>query len=107
MPSVRIEPNYKVTIPKDARASLGLKVGEEVETLTSKDSITFRKAKTYTPTPRELAAIRKGREEIKKGNFYTLDEFETWLLGSNRQKARAKKSPAPTTPRTRAPHTST
>ena len=105
MPTVRIEPDYKVTIPKAARASLGLKVGEEVETLTSKDSITFRKAKTYTPTPRELAAIRKGRAEIRKGNYYTLDEFEHWLLGSDRQKARAKKSPARGTPRTRAART--
>ena len=79
MPTVRIEPDYKVTIPKAARVSLGLKVGEEVETLTDKDSITFRKAKTYTPTPRELTAIRKGREEIKKGNSYTLDELRASL----------------------------
>lgn len=108
MPTVRIEPNYKVTIPKEARTFLGLKVGEKVETMTSKDSITFRKAKAtrfYTPTPRELAAIKKGREEIRKGNYYTLDEFEHWLLGSKRQKARAKKSTARATPRTRATHT--
>jgi hypothetical protein len=66
---------------------LGLKVGEEVETITHKDSITFRRAKptnSYTPTKRELAAIEKGRAEIKKGNYYTLDELRTSLAGNHR-----------------------
>ncbi|MBI3756946.1 MAG: hypothetical protein HY267_03115 [Deltaproteobacteria bacterium] len=85
MPTVRIEPNYKVTIPEDARDSLGLQVSEEVETITHKDSITFRRtkpARSYTPTKRELTAIEKGRAEIKKGNSYTLDELRTSLKGT-------------------------
>ena len=87
MPTVRIEPNYKVSIPKDTRDSLGLKVGDEVQ-------ITLRPAKapaTYTPTARERRAIEKGREEMKKGNYYTLDEFRIALLGSPYKKARTKK----------------
>lgn len=75
MPTVRIEPNYKVTIPKDERDALGLKVGEEI-------TITVHRPEalpTYTPTKRELAAIEKGRAEIRKGNFYTLDELRASL----------------------------
>ena len=103
MPTVRIEPDYKVTIPKAARAALDLKVGEEVETMTSKDSITFRKAKTYTPTPRELAAIRKGRGEIRRGEYLSVDEFFQHLnVDSQHPKARAKNSKAHSATRARA-----
>jgi AbrB family looped-hinge helix DNA binding protein len=94
MPTTRIEPNYKVTIPKEARDSLGLEVGEEVETITHKDSITFRRVKTvrsYTPTKRELAAIEKGRAEIRRGEYYTLDELRASLARHHR-KASAKAS---------------
>jgi len=88
MPTVKIEPNYKVSIPKEDREALALEIGQEVE-------ITLRHAKpqtTYTPTASERRAIEKGRAEIRKGNYYTLDEFRSWLVGSPRQKARAKKS---------------
>ena len=71
MPTVKIEPNYKVTIPKEARETLGLKIGEEVQ-------ITLRRVKslrTYTPTARELRSIQKGRAEYAKGNYVTLDQL--------------------------------
>src|SRR6266851_6595367 len=29
----------------------------------------------YTPTPRELRAIEKGRAAMKRGEYYTLDEL--------------------------------
>ena len=90
MQTVKIEPHYKISIPKKARESLGLKIGDEVK-------ITLRPAKaqtTYTPTARERRAIEKGREEIRKGNSYTLNEFRDWLLGSPRKEAGAKKSQA-------------
>ena len=37
----------------------------------------------------ELRAILKGREAIRRGDYYTLDEFRTFLLGdeSRQQKA--------------------
>ncbi len=45
----------------------------------------------YTPTAAELRAVEKGRAAIRRGDYYTLDEFRTHLLGSTRQKAGAKK----------------
>lgn len=51
----------------------------------------------YTPTARELREIKKGREAMKRGEYYTLDEFSKWLLGSPGKKARTKKAtPRPT-----------
>ena len=86
MATVKIEPNYKVSIPKEARDAFDLHIGEELE-------VTFRRMnKTYTPTASERRAIEKGREEIKKGNYYTLDEFRTYLAGDTHKKARTKKS---------------
>ena len=59
----------------------------------------FNRAKglpVHTPTARELREIEKGRAAMRRGEFYTLDEFRDWLLGTSRQKARPKKSPAGT-----------
>jgi len=36
----------------------------------------------YTPTARELRAIEQGRATLRRGEYYTLDEFRDWLLGS-------------------------
>ena len=88
MSTAKIEPNYKISIPKKEREALRLEIGQDVD-------VTFRNVKppiTYTPTTSELRAIQKGREEIKKGNYYTLDEFRTYLVGSPHKKARPKKS---------------
>lgn len=43
------------------------------------------KLPTYTPTQRELAAIRKGREQMRRGEFVTLDELFKNLEGKRRQ----------------------
>jgi predicted transcriptional regulator len=42
-----------------------------------------------SPTQAELAAIRKGRAEIRKGNFVTLEQLHRELAAADR-KARAK-----------------
>lgn len=51
----------------------------------------------YTPTKRELRELEKGRAAMRKGQYYTLDEFSHWLLGRPDKKAGAKKSPARST----------
>ena len=45
---------------------------------------------TYTPTARELRAIEKGRAEMRRGNYYTLNELDAFLERSRRSKRRAK-----------------
>ena len=40
---------------------------------------------TYTPTKAELAAIRRGRAEIKRGEFVTLDQLKDDLKSANRK----------------------
>ncbi len=52
--------------------------------------------KEYAPTKAELKAIKIGREQMKKGEYLTLDEFKQQLLGGARQKARAKRTKART-----------
>ena len=44
-----------------------------------------------TPTAAELRAIRRGRAEIKRGHFVTLDQLSN-ELASPRRKARAKRT---------------
>ena len=53
-----------------------------------------------TPTEAERRAMEKGRAQILRGQYHTLNEFRTWLLGASGKKARAEKSPA--RPSTRA-----
>jgi len=43
----------------------------------------------YTPTPRELRDIEKGRAEIRRGDYSTLDELRAELAGQSR-KVRSK-----------------
>lgn len=54
----------------------------------------------YAPTKRELAAIRKGREEISRGEYYTLAELRA-SLDSHHLKTRSKEPRTRTTPRKR------
>lgn len=49
---------------------------------------------TYTSTARELREIKKGRAAIRRGQYYTRDEFRAYLLGGESKKAGAKKRPA-------------
>ena len=45
-----------------------------------------------TPTNRELRELEKGRAEMRRGEYFTLDEFKAWLLGAERKKAPLKKT---------------
>ena len=78
MSTAKVEANYKVTItiPKAARKALGLKVGDEVETVTRKDGVTLRRKtiKTGTATPAERRAILRGLAEYERGETSTFEE---------------------------------
>jgi predicted transcriptional regulator len=49
---------------------------------------------SYTPTKAELAAIRKGRAEVSRGQYRTLQELQSDLDNSHRKAGRkaARKS---------------
>jgi predicted transcriptional regulator len=38
----------------------------------------------YTPTKAEIAAIRRGRAEIERGDFVTLEQLDNKLASANR-----------------------
>ena len=69
--TVKIEPNYKVTIPKDARDAFDLHVGEEVE-------ITFasqKHVKEGIADPQEIRAIEKGRNAYARDKYISLTDY--------------------------------
>ncbi len=96
MSTARVEQNYKVTItiPKAARKALGLKIGDEVETVTHKDGVTLRrkKIKADTATPAERRAILRGRKAYERGETVTLTEVLHELDAPSHQ----PRSPTPT-----------
>ena len=47
----------------------------------------YRQFPVYTPTKAEARAIEKGRRDIAKGNFITLEELHAKLDGKNRKKS--------------------
>lgn len=108
MPLTKVGPKYQVTIPKEAREALRIKVGDLVEATVEEQTVVLRpkvvldrapleRARSlpiYTPTRRELREIEQGREAMRRGKYYTLDEFSEWLLGRSGKKARPKRPPA-------------
>lgn len=107
MPLTKVGPKYQVTIPKEAREALRIKVGDLVEAAVQKQTIVLRpkvvldraflervrSLPVCTPTRRELREIAKGREAMHRGDFYTLDEFFR-ALDRTRGEARRKGSGA-------------
>lgn len=66
-----------------------------------RDYLRARTLPAYVPTRAELRAIERGRAAIRRGDYYTLDEFRTHLLGAPRPQASSKKSGLRATSRTR------
>jgi predicted transcriptional regulator len=58
-------------------------------------------ARPYTPTASELRAIEKGRDEIRRGDYLTLDQLHAELdrlnLTERRQSGRARPKSRPRT----------
>jgi len=53
------------------------------------------------PTASELRELRKGRQEMKRGNYWTLDDFTHWIMADVAPQARAKESATRTKKRAR------
>lgn len=65
-------------VPEATLKQAGIRPGDLVEFSASKGTVTIRPAagfSTYTPTTTELAAIRKGRAAISRGEFVTLEQL--------------------------------
>lgn len=87
---------------KTWRRSQSSYLEELVHAEAGKSSMIPLAPRTYTPTAHEKRAIEKGRAEIARGDYYTLDEFRHFLLGSSHPKEREKKVRTRTAPRARA-----
>ena len=59
----------------------------------------------YAPTTAEQRAFERGRTAIRRGDYYTLDEFRTFLLGSSGQEARSQERKARSSSRARTTRT--
>lgn len=57
----------------------------------------------YTPTAAEARAIERGRTAIRRGDYYTLDEFRTLLLDPSRSEARKQNAASRVPSRARTP----
>lgn len=83
------------SLPVRVRRRAGLKLGDQVELKAVRGVVTIT-AKlvepTYKPTKAEAAAIRKGRAEIARGEYVTLNEL-LYDLDRNRRKVGAKTTP--------------
>lgn len=89
MPTVTIEPNYKVTIPKEARGTFGFHVGEQVQITPATQP--QKPLKEGTATPQEMSAIKRGRKAYTRGEYLSLTDYIRGLENPT-YKTRAKKS---------------
>lgn len=89
MPTVKIEQNYKVSIPKDIRDTFGFHIGEEVQIIPA--SQPQKPVKEGSATSQEISAIKQGRTSYARGEHLSLTDY-TRDLGTSTHKTRAKKS---------------
>lgn len=61
-----------------------------------------RVVSVYAPNERQRRALNRGRTAIRRGDYYSLDEFRAWLLGNSPQKARGQKLARRASSRSRA-----
>jgi predicted transcriptional regulator len=66
-----------------------------------------RSLPTDTPTRAEVRTMEKGRAAIRRGDYYTLDEFRAFLLADTGTKARPQKRGTRAAPRARTSHVRT
>jgi bifunctional DNA-binding transcriptional regulator/antitoxin component of YhaV-PrlF toxin-antitoxin module len=67
----------RLVVPPSIQRRAGIKAGDQIEFRASSRTITITAVASpaYKPTKSELAAIRKGETEIKRGESVTLTEI--------------------------------
>ena len=82
----------QVVIPKEICEGLGLHVGDYLEVQTEDGRVVIKPKKLVDAdlvlTPEEEAMVRKGREELRKGEYVSLEELEHELDDQTRQRGR-------------------
>lgn len=82
----------QVVIPKEICEELGLHVGDYLEVQTEDGRVVIKPKKLVDAdlvlTPDEEAMVRKGREELRKGEYVSLEELEHELDDQTRQRGR-------------------
>jgi len=82
----------QVVIPKEICEELGLHVGDYLEVQTEDGRVVIKPKKLVDAdlvlTPEEEAMVRKGREELRKGEYVSLEELEHELDDQTRQRGR-------------------
>ena len=80
----------QVVIPKEICEELGLQVGDYLEVQTEDGRVVIKPKRLVDAdlvlTPDEEAMVRKGREELRKGEYVSLEELEHALDDQTRQR---------------------
>jgi AbrB family looped-hinge helix DNA binding protein len=92
MPVSKLGQRRQVVIPKEIWDSLDLMVGDFVEVEQVKGSIVLKPKKLVDAldllTPEEEALVRRGEEELRTGEYVTLEQLEHDMGRKARQSRR-------------------
>lgn len=79
----RLGQRRQVVIPKSLCEEMGIREGDFLEVTSSKGAVIIKPKKLVDAddvlTPEEEAMVRKGMEQIRKGQYVTLEELEDAL----------------------------
>jgi AbrB family looped-hinge helix DNA binding protein len=82
----------QVVIPKDICEELGLEEGDFIEVKSAKGSVVIKPKKLVDAddilTPEEEQAILKGEQQLRKGEYVTLDQLKNDLARPARKRSR-------------------
>jgi AbrB family looped-hinge helix DNA binding protein len=88
----RLGQRRQVVIPKEVCAELGLEEGDFLEVRSSKGAVVIKRKKPVDPddilTAEEAALVRKGEQQLARGESITLDDLERALDRKPRKRSR-------------------
>ncbi len=88
----RLGRRRQVVIPKAICETLGLREGDFVEVTRRQNRISIKPKKLVDPedtlTPEEKKLVRKGEEQLRRGEYVTLEELEDELDRQARRRSR-------------------
>ena len=80
MAASKLGQRRQVVIPRDLCKQVGLEVGDYIEVVVQGGTVIIKPKKLVDAdlvlTPEEAIIVRKGREELKRGEYVTLEELD-------------------------------